>query len=197
MREAMASEIKGEGVGGAGRDRGDRCGLFGGSYPRREPERGSDRSSSSSNQTGKRKAVIVARQRGGRAIAGVFPSETDSLGWIKSRVAKGTVIHADESSAWNPLHSRYKWAGSITRSLQHRGICTNQAESFFSRLRRGELGHHHRIAGTYLLNFAKEAAWRENNRRVSNGGQVRRVVTLAMASKPSVDFSGYWQRGAQ
>jgi hypothetical protein len=29
---------------------------------------------------------------------------------------------------------------------------------------------------------------------VSNGDQVRRVTTLAMRHKPSVDFSGYWQR---
>jgi hypothetical protein len=32
------------------------------------------------------------------------------------------------------------------------------------------------IAGPYLLRFAQEAAWREDNRRVSNGDQVRRVV---------------------
>jgi hypothetical protein len=32
------------------------------------------------------------------------------------------------------------------------------------------------------------------NRRVSNGDQVSRVAGLAMQSKPSVDFSGYWQR---
>jgi hypothetical protein len=31
-------------------------------------------------------------------------------------------------------------------------------------------------------------------RRSSNGEQVNRLATLAMASKPSVDFSGYWQR---
>jgi hypothetical protein len=41
---------------------------------------------------------------------------------------------------------------------------------------------------------AQESSWREDNRRSSNGEQVNRVATLAMASKPSVDFSGYWQR---
>jgi len=29
---------------------------------------------------------------------------------------------------------------------------------------------------------------------VANGEQVTRVAELAMANKPSVDFSGYWQR---
>jgi hypothetical protein len=40
----------------------------------------------------------------------------------------------------------------------------------------------------------QETGWREDNRRVSNSDQVRRVATLALRRKPSVDFSGYWQR---
>jgi hypothetical protein len=38
------------------------------------------------------------------------------------------------------------------------------------------------------------AAFREDARRVANGEQVTRVAQLAMASKPSVDFAGYWHR---
>jgi hypothetical protein len=34
----------------------------------------------------------------------------------------------------------------------------------------------------------------EDFRRMSNGEQVNRVAGLAMASKRSVDFTGYWQR---
>src|ERR1700674_5418387 len=71
---------------------------------------------------------------------------------------------------------------------------TNASESYFSRLRRAELGHHHHIAGAYLLRYAQEASWREDNRRVSNGDQTRTVAQLAMKRGPSVDFSGYWQR---
>jgi hypothetical protein len=74
------------------------------------------------------------------------------------------------------------------------GACTNGAESYFSRLRRGEFGHHHHIAGPYLVRYAQEAAWREDLRRVSNGEQVYGVVGLAMRCRPSVDFCGYWQR---
>jgi len=39
-----------------------------------------------------------------------------------------------------------------------------------------------------------QASWREDNRREPNGDQVSRVTGLALASKPSVDFTGYWQR---
>ncbi|MEA2941180.1 MAG: hypothetical protein QOD09_1709 [Bradyrhizobium sp.] len=74
------------------------------------------------------------------------------------------------------------------------GACTNQAEQYFSRLRRAEIGIHHHIAGAYLLRYAQESSWREDNRRVSNGDQVSRVAALAMKRGKSVDFTGYWQR---
>jgi len=60
------------------------------------------------------------------------------------------------------------------------GACTNQAEEYFSRLRRAEIGIHHPIAGAYLLRYAQESSWREDNRRISNGDQVSRVAALAM-----------------
>jgi hypothetical protein len=54
------------------------------------------------------------------------------------------------------------------------------AEEYFSRLRRAEIGIHHHIAGAYLLRYAQESSWREDNRRVSNGDQVNRIRPLAM-----------------
>ena len=74
------------------------------------------------------------------------------------------------------------------------GACTNMAEEYFSRLRRAEAGHHHHIAGQYLLRYAQEASWREDNRRVSNGDQLRRLTALATMKATSPDFVGYWQR---
>ena len=41
------------------------------------------------------------------------------------------------------------------------GACTNQAESYFARLRRSEFGIHHRISGHLLQAYANEMAWRE------------------------------------
>ena len=74
------------------------------------------------------------------------------------------------------------------------GATTNLAESFFSRMRRGEIGHHHHLAGAYLVRYAQESAWRENHRRDPNGFQVRLATGLALKARPSVDFCGYWQR---
>jgi hypothetical protein len=74
------------------------------------------------------------------------------------------------------------------------GACTNWAEEFFSRMRRAEIGHHHHITGDYLLRYVQEASRREDNRSASNGEQVSRLAALVVKNKPSVDFSGYWQR---
>jgi hypothetical protein len=41
-----------------------------------------------------------------------------------------------------------------------------------------------------LLRYVKEASWREDNRRLSNGDQVGRVAALEMKRAKSVDFHG-------
>jgi ISXO2-like transposase domain len=101
-------------------------------------------------------------------------------------------------ASWDALNKRFEMRRINHQEAYSDGeACTNWAESYFSRLRRAELGHHHHIAGIYLLRYAQEASWREDNRRVSNGDQTQRVAHLAMSRKPSVDFSGYWQRYAK
>ena len=195
LREAMSEELKGLTVGGEGKEVAIDGAYFGG-YVKPANNR-ADRKDRRlwQNKSGKRQCVVIVRERDGASLPAVFKNEAQALNFIRSRVAKGTLIQADESNAWNDLHSRYEM-----KRINHEeaysldGACTNSAESFFSRLRRAEIGHHHHIAGAYLLRYAQEAAWREDNRRVSNGEQVHLVAGLAMARKPSVDFSGYWQR---
>jgi hypothetical protein len=125
----------------------------------------------------------------------VFASEGAAQAWIKSRIELGTVVNADEANSWNDLQARFEM-----KRINHQeaysldGACTNQAESYFSRLASREMGHFHHVAGPYLLRYAQESAWREDARRVDNGAQVRRVTQLALSRSPSVDFSGYYQR---
>jgi len=64
------------------------------------------------------------------------------------------------------------------------GARANGAESCFSRLRRGELGHRHHIAGPSLVRTAQEAVRPEDPRRVSNGGQAHGIIGLGMRSGP-------------
>lgn len=195
IREAMASELKGVTVGGPGRTVEIDGGYFGGYVkPANYKENRRDRRLAK-NQNGKRQVVVVVRERDGRTLPAVFKSEGAALGFICNRVAKGTEIVADEAGGWNDLQARYAMQ-RIDHGFAYsdRGVYSNGAEGFFSRMRRGEIGHSHHVAGPYLVRYAQEASWREDHRRVDNGRQVQGVMTLAMASRPSVDWCGYWQR---
>ena len=195
IREAMATEMKGAHVGGDGETVEVDGAYFGGHVrPANLKENRRDRRLVE-NQIGKRRVVVVSRDREGRTISGVFKTEGASVTWIRDRVVKGSRIVADEASSWNALHGRYA-VDRIDHSQAYSldGIHSNGAESFFSRMRRGEIGHHHHVSGPYLASYARESAWREDNRRVSNENQTQHTVKLALSSGPSVDFCGYWQR---
>jgi hypothetical protein len=92
------------------------------------------------NQNGKRKVVVVIRERGGNSVPAVFGSESQAASFIRARIAKGTTVHADEAASWNGLHERFEM-----KRINHQeaysldGACTNYAEEYFSRLRRAEV----------------------------------------------------------
>ena len=147
------------------------------------------------NQNGKRRVVVIAREKDGKTLSFVFRSEAESLPTLGARIEVGSTVHADEASHWDALHSRY-----LTKRINHEhaysddGACTNAAESFFSRLRRAEIGTHHHFAGRYLAAYASEMAWREDTRRLSNGEQYLIVTNAALAHPVSRQWKGYWQR---
>jgi len=195
IREAMAAEVAALCLGGDGTVAEIDGAYFGGHV--RPENRKADRKDRrlAANQTGKRQCVVVIRERDGRTLPAVFAAEEDATSFIRSRLGKGTAVHADEAGAWNALHARFAMHRvNHAEGYSLDGACTNGAESFFSRLRRAEIGHHHHLAGVYLRRYAQEAAWKEDHRRTSNGEQVQAVVRLVAANRPSVDFCGYWQR---
>ncbi|HEV2561187.1 MAG TPA: IS1595 family transposase [Rhizomicrobium sp.] len=195
VREAMTEEFRGRKVGGEGKVAEVDGAYFGGHVrPANFKENRRDRRLVM-NQSGKRQSVIIVRERNGHSLPAVFRSESAALSWIKSRVLPGTIVNADEASGWNDLQSKYEMKRINHQEAYSDGeACTNQAESYFSRLRRGELGYFHHVSGPYLLRYAVEASFREDARRVDNGTQVRRVTELALKRGPSIDFSGYYQR---
>jgi transposase-like protein len=143
---------------------------------------------------GKRQSVVVARERGGDTRVTVVPRETDAVPFVRAIVQPGAVIHADEGGAWDRLHAHYDMR-RINHSVAFSkdGACTNQAESYFSRLRRAEWGQHHHISGRYLLAYAVEMSWREDRRRDPNGSQHTAITGAALSHPVSRQWSGYWQ----
>ena len=147
------------------------------------------------HQTGKRQVVVVARERDGETLTQVHKSEADGVAFVAATVAEGSTVHADEASHWDALEARFL-TKRINHSIEYANAetNTNMAESFFSRLRRAEIGTHHHIAGRYLHAYAQEMAWREDNRRVSNGEQFLMATGAALAHPVSRQWKGYWQR---
>lgn len=147
------------------------------------------------NQTGKRQVVIAVRERGGRTVTSVAKSEAEGVAVARANVAAGATIHADEASHWDKLAAHFPIKRVNHKVSYTNGeACTNQAESFFSRLRRAEIGTHHHIAGRYLGAYATEMAWREDARRQSNGNQFTMITAAAATAPKSAMWCGYWKR---
>ncbi len=194
LREAMAMEQANRRLDGIVEIDG---GYFGGHVkPENRKEDRKDRRLKA-NTSGKRQCVVIMRERGGKSLPFIVRNEGDAVPYVRDHVGTLATIHADEGSGWDALH-----AGWDTHRVNHsvafkdEGVCTNQAESYFSCLRRMEVGTHHHIAGPYLASYAREASWREDNRRVDNGGQAMMVAAASMASRQSRQWKGYWQRAA-
>lgn len=194
LREAMGREMQGLVLAGEVEIDGA---YFGGHVkPENDKKDRKDRRLKA-NQSGKRQSVVVMRERNGRTLSFAVKAEAQGVRLVAQNVRADAVVYADEASHWDVLHARNETL-RINHSLTYSdGIaCTNQAESYFSRLRRMEVGTHHHIAGPYLNAYAGEASWREDNRRLHNGGQAMKVVEGAMQSPVSRQWKGYWQRAA-
>ncbi len=201
LREGIAETMRAKTVGGPGKVV-EFDGAYYGGYvkPSNLKEERRDRRLAK-NQNGKRMVVVVVRERGpdGQSVTGVFKSEADSRAFVVGRIRHGTEeVHADEAPSWNAVGKHY---GPKMRRINHDqdgysvdDACTNAAESFHSRMRRAEMGHHHHVAGPYLQRYAHESSWREDNRRVDNAEQFTLITRFALTKKTSPDFVGYWQR---
>jgi transposase-like protein len=191
LREAMAAEHKGKVLRGHVEIDGA---YFGGHV--KPANRKADRVDRrlAEHQTGKRRCVVAMRERGGRTLPFVVITEDQAVPLVRQVVEHGSTVYADEASSWDALHAFYD-ARRVNHSIafHDEGVSTNWAESFFSRLRRAEIGQHHRI-GVHLHQYAGEMAWREDHRRLANGALFELTAAAALHHPKSVRWAGYWQR---
>ena len=155
------------------------------------------------NQDPMKRAVYVARERcesgygASKTVTAVAGSENEMsvLRFAKKHFEPGTVVNADQHKAYDVLSAFYP-----TERVNHDmnyvgplGESTNQAESFFSRFRRMQIGQMHLFGNLYLNRYANEAAYREDTRRRSNGDIFQDIMTRCAQSAVSRHFCGYWQ----
>jgi transposase-like protein len=159
------------------------------------------------NQKPGKRCVFVMRQKAVEADVGMSgaaktltfvikgENQADVGNLASSFVAKGSVICADESNAYDQLHAKYD-TRRVNHSVEYRaddGTTNNLAESYFSRFRRMQYGQMHKFGNLYLANYANEAAFREDTRRQSNGAIFLEVTKRCAKTRASKDWCGYWQ----
>lgn len=195
LREAMALEVHtGEILSGHVEVDGA---YFGGTIrPENRKEDRRDRRLKE-HQNGRRRVVVVMRERLGRTLPVVTMSEAEGVALITENVDRMATVSADEASHWDALHGGWQ-VDRVNHSevYSDHGKHTNWAESYFSRLRRMVVGQHHHVSPQYLHQYATQAAWLEDNRRQSNGGMAFGMVANAMLCPVSRAWKGYWQRAA-
>lgn len=141
--------------------------------------------------TGKEKGMGASR-----TIVAICRSENakDISALADKFIKKGSIIRSDELSAYGNL--KYKGYGheTVNHSKEFStdtGVNQNQAESFFSRMRRACIGVYHRITPKYMLDYSAEIAWREDVRRDSTIDQLHMLVKMVFGSGVSLDWSNY------
>lgn len=150
-----------------------------------------------------RRIVMVLRSvdpNGGtgaiRSIVQIVP--TESREWAeplaKQFVKRGSTVMTDEHPAYGMYMARFNHA-TVNHSVEFStddGVSNNQAESFFSRMRRLVIGQVHRVTPKYMLDYVTEIAWREDNRRVSTKRMVEDILGKTQKSR-SRWWRGYYQ----
>ena len=195
LREALAAEIAGATLSGTVEVDGAYVG--GHIRPANLKENRRDRRLAE-NQTGKRRVVVVARERKGRTVTTVARAEADGVAFVKAVVTNGSQVHADEASHWDALHAKFEtFRINHSEAYSKDGACTNQAESFLARLRLMIGGQHHHVSPQHLHQYATHAAWMEDHRGEDNGQLCHRALGLALAHPVSRAWKGYWQRNTR
>lgn len=131
-----------------------------------------------------------------RTVVAVCRSENnvDVEALIRKHVAVPSTIRTDEM----PSYSNVKLMGYTHQVVNHsvefstdEGYNENQAESYFSRMRRACIGIYHRITPKYMLDYASETAWREDVRRKDTRTQLTELFSRVSRAGLSTDWKNY------
>jgi len=159
------------------------------------------------HQKASKSCVFTIRQRGEGKHAATktrtFVIKTEEMGAVDALIRRAVESHAhitaDSAKAYDNLTSYMASVARVNHTVNYvdpeTGASTNQAESFFSRMRRGYLGQHHRMSVKYLPEYAAEFGFREDTRRMANGDIFAEVVGRVSSNRggESSNWVGYWQ----
>lgn len=151
-----------------------------------------------------RRIVLTIRQlstvpgRGAdRTIIAVVKSESASniVPIIRKFVSASSEIWSDDGHAYSQLSAWFDHS-TVRHSAEYStddGVNNNQAESYFSRMRRGEYGVYHGMRPQYLAFYANEFAWKCDVKWMTLREKFINLMQKIFRSGPSKAWQGYAQ----
>ncbi len=134
-----------------------------------------------------------------RTIALVIGAETSKiiLPLIHKYVSRNAIIMTDFGGAFNkiaPLLGNTHF--TVNHSVPYQdefGVNNNQAEAFFSRIRRGEFGTYNGISKSYLSFYVAEYAYKNDSKYLGIKEKFYTLLSTLLNKQPSKAFAGYNQ----
>jgi hypothetical protein len=146
-------------------------------------------------------ALVVVRERmpegsdsPGRVRTIHVDKEGDAIPFLRRVIKPGARVHTDYSTQYLPLRMFFRHERvNHSKTYKDGDACTNQAESFFSRVSAAKEGVYRSWRKKYVGWYGVELAWREENSRKTNGEQVDDILKALLQIGRS-PVAGYWQR---
>nr|WP_295080835.1 transposase [uncultured Roseateles sp.] len=152
-----------------------------------------------------RRLLLVIRQRGvskgrGGVATRVAVALTESAATVTSMakrfVSAESGFMTDEDPSYAAFSKLFADHSKVNHSKGYSlpgGVSNNLAESFNWRMRRAVEGIYLCPSNKYLADYAAEAAWREDTRRLSTGKKLRHLLGVALRVGLSEWWRGYTQ----
>lgn len=149
-----------------------------------------------------KRVVMVARQvvkgEGGvKTVVLVGRGETRNMANLLANmfICPGSTVTTDENPAYSDydLVFNHPTVKHSKEMVTETGVNQNQAESFFSRMRRAQYCTFHGYRSKYLYDYACEFAWREDMRKRPAKEKVEDLIRLSCSNGLSRWWRGYYQ----
>lgn len=147
-----------------------------------------------------RRVVLVMREIGEhgakRTVTVITDGEKKSNieAAITKYVKRGATIRTDELIGYVGLRKLGYKHETVNHSVEFStddGVNQNQAESYFSRMRRGIIGNWHRVTPGHMHHYMTEIAWHEDMRRQGSKSQMEKLVRLLLSFEGTSRFVNY------
>jgi hypothetical protein len=130
----------------------------------------------------KKVPVVALVERDGRVIA--KPAErvdAKTLGkFVRTHVDQSAALQTDEWAGYTTVGKEFAGGHHVVnhgkREYARDGYSTNDAEAFFSLLKRGIVGSFHNVSKQHLGRYCDEFSFRWNHRKITDGERTIEAV---------------------